>query len=379
MDLHAIAGRVEAHLCQATGATRVAGLEPLTGGACQDNFLVELDIQEGPDRGDHRVVLRSDAAALVEGTLSRKEEFAVINAAVAAGVQTPRARWLGRDLVQDGAWALFLDWAPGVAIGRKVLRDPELADARERLADELALVLARIHSVRPPSAGGAAIPGLVEPPDGDAAAAALRSALAMLDRVSEPHPAMELAQRWLRERAPTTTHLCLAHRDFRTGNFLVTAPGLSAVLDWEFSGWGAPEEDLAWISVRDWRFGRLDRPVGGFARRDPFYAAYEAASGRPVDRRAVHWWEVMGNLRWGLGCVAQVERYTSGQTRDLEMIAIGRRGDGVRGPAPDRAGSPLRCTTPPTPRPCSRRSPRSSPRTCGPPSRVRTPPSPSAC
>jgi aminoglycoside phosphotransferase (APT) family kinase protein len=147
----------------------------------------------------------------------------------------------------------------------------------------------------------------------------------MLDAVPEPHPAMELTLRWLAEHAPPTPHLCLAHRDFRTGNFLVTAPGLSAVLDWEFSGWGAPEEDLAWISVRDWRFGRLDHPIGGFARRDAFYAAYERASGHPVDRVAVHWWEVMGNLRWGLGCLAQRARYTSGQTRDLEMVAIGRR------------------------------------------------------
>ncbi len=325
MDLHAIAGRVEAHLSDATGTTRVAGIEPLAGGACQDNFLVDLDVQEGPDQGDHRVVLRSDAAALVDGALSRKEEFAVINAAVAAGVKTPRARWLGRGLVQPDAWALFLDWVPGVAIGRKVLRDPDLAAARQGLADELADVLARIHRIRPPSQGGDGIVGLTEPPDGDAAAFTIHTARAMLDRISEPHPAMEFTLRWLGEHAPATTHLCLAHRDFRTGNFMVAAPGLSAVLDWEFSGWGAPEEDLAWISVRDWRFGRLNRPIGGFALREAFYGAYEAASGRTINRSAVHWWEVMGNLRWGLGCVVQVERYTSGQTTDLEMIAIGRR------------------------------------------------------
>ncbi len=325
MDLHAIAERVAAHLTAVAGPTRVAGLEPLAGGACQDNFVVDLDIQGGPDVGDHRVVLRSDGSALLDGTLSRREEFGVINAAVAAGVRTPRARWLGRGLVQEDAWALFLDWAPGVAIGRKVLRDPDLAGARETLADELAGELARIHSIRPPSCGGADLPGLPEPAGGDAAAAAIASARRMLQTVPEPHPAMELCLRWLAQNAPPTPRLCLAHRDFRTGNFLVTAPGLSAVLDWEFSGWGAPEEDLAWISVRDWRFGNLDRPIGGFAERDPFYAAYEAASGHAVDRRVVHWWEVMGNLRWGLGCLAQLARYSSGQTRDLEMVAIGRR------------------------------------------------------
>lgn len=325
MDLQAIAARIEAHLTQTTGRTRVAGLKPLSGGACQDNYLVDLDVQEGPDQGDHRVVLRSDSSMLLAGTLTRLEEFAVINAAVAAGVQTPQARWLGQGLVKEGAWALFLDWVPGVAIGRKVLRDPELADARAGLAAELAGVAARIHSVRPPSVGGVSIDGLTEPPDGDAAEAAIVAARSMMDLSTDAHPAMELILRWLSDHKPVTTHLCLAHRDFRTGNFMVTVPGLSAVLDWEFSGWGAPEEDLAWISVRDWRFGRLDHPIGGFARRDAFYAAYEAASGRRVDRSVVHWWEVMGNLRWGLGCLAQARRYTSGETTDLEMLAIGRR------------------------------------------------------
>lgn len=325
MDLKRIASSIETHLSGLTGRTRVAGISPLSGGACQDNFRVDLDIQEGPDQGDHRVVLRSDAAALLPGTLTRLEEYAVINRAVSAGVRTPQARWLGRGLVSDGAWALFLDWVPGLAIGRKILRDPELAAARARLPGELAEVLANIHSVQPPSAGGGGIPGLVEPPGGDPVSHALTGVRAMLDRLASPHPAIELAFAWLDANRPANPEVCLVHRDFRTGNFMVTTQGLSAVLDWEFSGWGAPEEDLAWISVRDWRFGQLDRPIGGFATREPFYAAYEAFSGRSVNRSAVLWWEVMGNVRWGLGCIGQTERYTSGQTRDLEMIAIGRR------------------------------------------------------
>ena len=139
------------------------------------------------------------------------------------------------------------------------------------------------------------------------------------------YPAVEFAIAWLGQRLPKTEENVLVHGDFRTGNFMVTPDGLSALLDWEFSHFGSPYEDLAWISVRDWRFNRLDKPIGGFAPRAPFYAAYEAASGRKVDLEQVLWWEICGNLRWAVGSTFQGERYLSGEERDLELIAIARR------------------------------------------------------
>jgi len=318
--------RIEAFVGEQTGVpVFVRGIAPLAGGACQDNLLVDLEVTDGPERGDLRLVLRSDAAALLAGTLDRRREFPVIQSAVAAGVFTPPVRWLGHGVVREGAWAYFMDWAPGTAIGRKVLRDPDLAGARELLCGQLAEQLARIHSVLPPSRGGAAIEGLDEPAGGDAEAFALNQCREMLTDVGEPHPAIELAVRWLTEHRPHSPTLTLAHRDFRTGNFLVTPQGLSAILDWEFSGWGHPAEDLAWISVRDWRFGQLDRPIGGFAQREAFYEAYERAGGAAVDIGQVLWWEVMGNLRWGLGALLQGKRYLDGQSRDFELIAIARR------------------------------------------------------
>ena len=82
---------------------------------------------------------------------------------------------------------------------------------------------------------------------------------------------------------------------------------------------------LSWISVRDWRFNQLDKPIGGFSARAPFYEAYTKYSGRPVDLEQLLWWEIMGNLRWAVGSVNQGERYLSGEEKDLELIAIARR------------------------------------------------------
>jgi aminoglycoside phosphotransferase (APT) family kinase protein len=97
------------------------------------------------------------------------------------------------------------------------------------------------------------------------------------------------------------------------------------VLDWEFAHWGAPAEDIAWMCVRDWRFGQLKNPVGGFATRAAFYAEYEKASGTEVDPAEVHYWEVMGNVRWAAASIHQGERYLSGSDPDIELVAVARR------------------------------------------------------
>lgn len=297
------------------GATLLS-CKPLYGGACQENFRLELTLAEQP----LTLALRSDAVKGLPSSLKRAEEFQVVQAAVAAGVKTPSARWLTPDLLRKGADAYFLDWAPGEAIGRRVLRSPELAEARKTLPTTLAQSLARLHRVTP---GLAKLP--FSPPTQSPALQALEDLHAMIARLSGNFLAVEFALAWLSTRLPRDERTVLVHGDFRTGNFLVTPDGLAAILDWEFSHYGSPYEDLSWISVRDWRFGRLDLPVGGFAARAPFYAAYEEAGGQKVDWADVLWWEIIGNLRWAVGSVFQGERYLSGDETDLELVAIARR------------------------------------------------------
>lgn len=297
------------------GATLLAA-KPLHGGACQENFKVELTLDGAP----LTLALRSDARTSLPGSLRRAAEFQVIERAVNAGVNTPRPRWLTPNLVRDGADAYLLDWVPGEAIGRRVVRNPELAQARERLPTELATTLAKLHAVTPtntelPISGLAALP----------AERALNELTSMVRAMPSVYPAVEFSLRWLRERLPVDREVVLVHGDFRTGNFMVTPEGLAGVLDWEFAHWGSPYEDLSWVSVRDWRFNRLELPIGGFSKRAPFYAAYEAASGRRVDEPTVLWWEIVGNLRWAVGSVHQGERYLSGEQTDLELLAIARR------------------------------------------------------
>jgi aminoglycoside phosphotransferase (APT) family kinase protein len=114
------------------------------------------------------------------------------------------------------------------------------------------------------------------------------------------------------------------HRDFRVGNLIVGPDGLRAVLDWEMARVGDPMEDLAWLCLRMWRFGRDGLEAGGLAGLSTLIAAYEAAGG-VWSRPRFEWWQVAAALRWGLGLTAQAAQHRRGENRSLVLLASGRR------------------------------------------------------
>ena len=200
----------------------------------------------------------------------------------------------------------------GETIPRRILRDDTLAGARAALAAQCGRVLAAIHRIPPHD-----VPGL---PGGDP----VEQLRAVVDRLGQPHPAFELAFRWLGDNRPPRSAQVVVHGDFRNGNLIVGPDGIRAVLDWELSHLGDPLEDLGWLCVKAWRFGS-PLPVGGFGPVDQLVDAYAGASGAPVDRAALHWWEVLGTLRWGVICIVQTFTHLSGTVRSVELAAIGRR------------------------------------------------------
>jgi aminoglycoside phosphotransferase (APT) family kinase protein len=308
-----------ARLEEALGAS-VVHVERLAGGACQDNFVLASRAADGTEK---RWVLRSDARTSLPGSIDRSRELRVMRAAHAAGVRTPEPFAHFPELFAPKTSAYLVPFFSGEAIGRKIVKGPELASARDKLATELAVELAKIHTVT-----RAKEPDLFPPSEHEATPAVARivGMRTSLDGLSRKRPALEWLLRWLEDHAPAEPGPpVLVHGDFRTGNFLVEPSGLSAVLDWEFAHFGSPYEDLTWISVRDWRFGQLGLPIGGFSKRAPFYEAYTAASGRVLDPVLLHYWEVLGNVGWALGAAHQTERYTHGGEDDLELLAIGRR------------------------------------------------------
>jgi aminoglycoside phosphotransferase (APT) family kinase protein len=147
-----------------------------------------------------------------------------------------------------------------------------------------------------------------------------------IDGFGWPRPVFQLALRWLRDHDPgPSERVTLVHGDFRHGNLMIGPDGVRAVLDWELAHLGDPMEDLGWICVNSWRFGVIDKPVGGFGTYEELFSGYEAASGIAVDVARVKFWEVMGTLRWGVMCVGMMQRFRLGPDHSMERAMIGRR------------------------------------------------------
>lgn len=308
--------KIAAFVAQKAGA-QVVDIESavqLSGGAIQENWWLTLRLEGGEYNGALDVVLRSDAPSGVTASHSRAQEFALLRAAFAAGVTVPEPLWLG-DKAVFGRDFFVMRKVAGTAAGHRLVKDMTLGGDREALAFRIGAEMAKLHAIRPPVAelGFLAMPALSPALQG------VKEFRDFLDGHHTAFPALEWGIRWLQRHAPATEALVLAHRDFRTGNYMVDENGLTAVLDWEFAAWSDALEDIGWFCARCWRFGRHDMEAGGIGSREALYRGYESVSGNALDRAAVFFWEVYAHVRWAIIAIQQGERHVSGHEPSLEL------------------------------------------------------------
>jgi aminoglycoside phosphotransferase (APT) family kinase protein len=293
----------------------VDSVRRLSGGASRETWSFDVVFPDGTRRG---LVLRRDPdGSLGTGSSSdRSTEYALLDAAARASVPVPRLQLLLTPEHGLGA-GFIMDRVEGETIARRILRDDAYARARPLLAGQAGAIAARIHAIDP-----GALPRL---PVMDALAQ-IEQYETLLDTFGEPHPAFELALRWLRHNRPARADAPrLVHGDFRNGNLVVGAEGIRAVLDWELAHLGDPVEDLGWCCVKSWRFGIADKIVGGFGDVPQLLDAYVSAGGAPVDEETLRYWIVLGTLKWGVITVMQAFTHLSGLQRSVELATLGRR------------------------------------------------------
>src|SRR5208283_5089483 len=120
----------------------------------------------------------------------------------------------------------------GETLARRLLRDDTYARAREVMPAQLAEVLAKIHRIDPVKHQ---LHFLAEPGDNAAMTEVKRYEENFRRLALEPHPAFELAFRWLLKRVPKTPRKTLVHGDYRIGNVIFGPEGVRSILDWELA------------------------------------------------------------------------------------------------------------------------------------------------
>jgi len=302
-------------------AVEITALTRLRGGALQENWGLAARFSGGTLDGDQRLVLRSSATTGIGASLTRTEEFAVQKAVFVAGVTVAEPLFASEDPDVCGKPFFIMRRADGIGAPDRITSDRALDPALPATAEKLGRELALIHTIRPPRPDLASLAPYAE----TGPMRQIAGFRAYLDRHPTPRPVLEWGMRWLETHIPPPAEPVLCHHDFRTGNYMLDGTILTAILDWEFAGWGDAHEDIGWFCCKSWRFARLDREAGGIADRAPFYRGYERASGGTIDPRRVRFWEVLASVRWAVIALQQADRHMIGGERDLDLALTGRR------------------------------------------------------
>lgn len=307
--LEKLAGRLGGEGARVTEAQR------LSGGASMETWAFSFEAPGGAER----LILRRRSVPFDPETarsISLQTEAALITATGANGARVPTVRHVCDDADGLGE-AYVMVRVDGETLGRKITSDARFDAVRPGLARQCGEVLYGIHRTPVPTGLNLkVVDGAFE-----------------LDRYEEIYrateakrPILELAFQYLRRHIPEPVEPVLLHGDFRNGNIMFDPEaGVAAVLDWELAHVGDPAEDMGWICTNSWRFGRPDRPVGGFGDYADLLAGYAAAGGRAIELPRVRFWQMLGSLRWGVMCLTMYLSWRDGITKSVERPMIGRR------------------------------------------------------
>jgi aminoglycoside phosphotransferase (APT) family kinase protein len=295
-----ITAMLERFFAQERPGAAISGVRRVGGGASKEQFFFTLSA----DGQDEQFLLRMDPRLAITET-DREREFVLLQA-MQGVVPVPEAVWV------DPQAEVFPQPAAIMRVVRGVTKPSDAGvkvsglgtwlgeDLRGKLRDQFMDHLVTIHGF---DWRAARLKGF-EVPDADPRQAARWSynywrELWNVDE-GETRPIFALAEQWLADNQPETAELMLIHCDYRTGNYLFDeASGeITALLDWEMARIGDYHEDLAWVLMQV--FGTIDNGTfraSDLFEREEFIRTYEQRSGRTVNRKTLHYYDVMSSWK----------------------------------------------------------------------------------
>ncbi|MEH6638800.1 MAG: phosphotransferase family protein [Porticoccaceae bacterium] len=312
-SLEGIILRLESAVRRRLGSdASIANVDVATLGASNRTLL--FDLLDG--NTTRRLVLRQETyRSPVSPFLSPHDQYCIHQVVHSHGLAIPEPIFEldETDELDRGFVVACID---GETLPKTLLGDSAFAPARSCFAAQSGEFFARLHAIPV-----AELPFLADSTDSIDPLNAQRQ---RYDSYQESHPGIEVGLRWLENNRPQRRAPKLIHGDYRVGNLLLDHQGITGVLDWECAHQGNAMEDIGWLCLRSWRFGRIDKPVGGMGPRSELYAAYSANGGETVDPEEVRWWEIFASLKWAILNIMQADGHVRGERRSLPFACCGR-------------------------------------------------------
>lgn len=253
-------------------------------------------------------------------------EYKIISAVGKTQVPVPRALGLCVDEVVNGAPFYVMSFVNGVVLDSATSAEQLSLELRQTSSENLIDVLAELHQVDIDAIGL----GDLAKRTGYIERQLKRWSTQWSQSKTREFPAVELAERLLRERIPEQLGVSIAHGDYRFGNCLtdIGTGKITAVLDWELCTLGDPLADLGHLGVY-WTDpgsgpGRHNDPTGapGFPTYDEILHRYATRTGRDLTNIAFY----RAFAAWRLAIVSEgvYARYLFGAMGDstLDLTAL---------------------------------------------------------
>lgn len=288
------------------GDLEISDLQPLTGGASQEQFVFQL---AGPAAERHGIagkhVLRREPNEATVAT-HRMREFQLLKA-MEGVAPVPPVSFVDPDGDYFERPALICGFVSGVqkpSAGSGNVSGIGIqfsSGLRARLGPEFVRHIAAIHLADPREKD---LSALVVPPTGSP-----EGNLMLIDWFSrvwdedklEDIPLMSVTRNWLIRHAPPIDRVSVVHGDYRSGNFLFDeASGkITAILDWELGYLGDRHADLAYIVSEAFGSRGPDGELlcSGLMPPEEFIALYERESGLSVDPWRIRYFTILNLWR----------------------------------------------------------------------------------
>ncbi len=285
---------------------RIGNLAPITAGNARQAWEFDVRWRDGGEEQKVScVMLRKAEAGQLETDLVR--EFGIVSALWGSGVPVARALWMD----SEGRWlerpSFIMEKVAGATDFFALLR-PEMAERSRAIAQQLASIAARLHTLDWRKLDVDFLPATT--PETAAAQQISYWESLFLKHRMEPHPVMVAAFIWLKEHQPIARRISIVHGDFRFGNFLYEGDRINAMLDWEMVHLGDAVEDIAWAYRSLWG-------PQAFLSLDEFVRCYTALSGIQVDPETLLFYRILGEMKHSIISLTGARSFMDGRTRNL--------------------------------------------------------------